>query len=405
MPEEFPVGRADQPLRAGVADGPAVVVLSTLPYATCRILDPSDPDHALDAYADGDGQVRIELHPQGMTRVVELVAECEGPDGQAERIDVRLEPASADTPLLPGLDEVRATVRPSAYRRAATEGIDVLALDADALAGLGLPSRPEPDATLRAVRLWERVVDQAFLPVRGHSIAVRTHVQPVEPAFAQAFGAKVQLANIWAGVAHTSAPGSYTQCDGFWRVPSIGSTSYPLASTAVWVGIGGNGTGSLIQCGTDSQALYHPLFGHLVVHYAWHEWWDGPSHRIPDVPVFSDDKVYARAGLDGGNAKYFVSNMEYGYTAWASDSAPAKPFSGRSAEWIVERPNLGGVLPLAPFQPVTISLGSAVANGRAWQPGDPAATEIIMVNPATGHMLAYPVRHGNDVEVDFFHSE
>ncbi len=148
---------------------------------------------------------------------------------------------------------------------------------------------------------------------------------------AGAVSALVQSTN-WSGVAVTG--GAYTRATGSWVVPTVKVTTGNRYA-ADWVGIGGYGSGDLIQSGTSEEIVS----GHAN-YYAWTEILPAPESKI-SLAVRPGDSVtvdVAEASLGSWTitvsnhttAQVFAKNLSYAST-------------NSSAEWIHEAPTVGGV--------------------------------------------------------------
>jgi Peptidase A4 family len=402
----FHPGTAAEPVRATLmVDQPSIVTLSTFPNATCTLAHPDRPDLSIPAYADDHGTVRISVvHTGPQLDTIQLIATCVAEDGRSERIEIALLPNDepTDLPQVPLLEEDRWGEIPADLQRVAASGLDPLALSDDKLSDLGYPPRPGVDDQVRDRASWHRLADLPYLPTRGSSIRLEHRVSDIRRGILSGLVDDMDMSDIWCGYVLTGGVPSFGWVDGFWKVPELLPDDQQFAETAVWVGIGGNGKGSLIQTGTNSQA--RRFFGATVsAHYAWHEWYPGGSSRISNVPVAPGDEIYARAWFENPFGKYFLANMTRGYQAFTQDTAPGQPFVGESAEWIVERPSENGVpQPLARFDPINIYLaGGGATNGPSRSPSSKPHVQRLMRNPSTGHVLAIPTLYGNDVHVIF----
>jgi hypothetical protein len=94
-------------------------------------------------------------------------------------------------------------------------------------------------------------------------------------------------------------------------------------------------------------------------------WWETyPSAKVAaNVAVKPGDKVRGEVAYAGGGQFVLaLTNVTTGQSFKTTQSAPSAPRS--SAEWIVEAPYDGGVVPLANFGGVTISNARATINGQ-----------------------------------------
>ncbi len=175
----------------------------------------------------------------------------------------------------------------------------------------------------------------------------------------------------WSGYAVETKLGSpqshvVTDVKGQWVVPSVtcGATN---TFSSVWVGIDGYSDSTVEQTGTEQDCTNgQPSYS------AWTEMYPRPSSRI-GLGVKAGDTIFAEVAVSGnGNFTLTLSNLttrQNYQTTGKSNKAQRS-----SAEWIVEAPWSGGVLPLADFGTVQITKASATLNGHtgtisdgAWQ--------------------------------------
>jgi hypothetical protein len=162
----------------------------------------------------------------------------------------------------------------------------------------------------------------------------------------------------WSGYQVTQHA-NYAQAG--WTVPTVTAPS-PGYSTfgyysSTWAGIGGgfnSGTGALIQAGTTQDVAANGA----TTYYAWYEIVGGTGdtgseRRINNLPIHPGDFVggvglfQAASGAQAGVCNFTINTC---ISVPLASSAP-----GTSAEWIVEAPYSGGILPIANFHSVNFS--------------------------------------------------
>ncbi|WP_043726031.1 G1 family glutamic endopeptidase, partial [Kutzneria sp. 744] len=166
------------------------------------------------------------------------------------------------------------------------------------------------------------------------------------------------LSNNWSGYQVTQRA-NYAQ--GGWTVPTV-TAPVPGYSTrgyysSTWAGIGGgfnSGTGALIQAGTTQDVAANGA----TTYYAWYEIVGGvgdtgSERRINNLPVHPGDFV-------GGVGLYTAAGgAQAGVCNFTINTCVSVPLTssppGTTAEWIVEAPYSGGILPIADFHSVTFS--------------------------------------------------
>jgi hypothetical protein len=151
----------------------------------------------------------------------------------------------------------------------------------------------------------------------------------------------------WSGYALTGAKGSVTDVKASWIVPTVdcGKTSNAYAS--FWTGIDGYSSGTVEQIGTDSDCQ-----NGSPQYYAWFEFYPHPAFLINSMTIRPGDVISAEVTA-GAKSAFTVSITDGTQTFSTTTKIPSADRS--SAEWIIEAPFSGGVLPLADF--VSVSFG------------------------------------------------
>ena len=161
----------------------------------------------------------------------------------------------------------------------------------------------------------------------------------------------------WSGYAVTGASNSVSFVGGYWTVPAIsGACTSTNTYSSFWVGIDGFSSSSVEQLGTDSDCS-----SGSPSYYAWYEMYPHPSYLISGMTIRPGDQIYATVTFSGSRT----------YTLYMKDMTTRKTFSKNinakesrsSAEWIVEAPYSGGILPLANFGTAYFTSYSATISG------------------------------------------
>jgi hypothetical protein len=195
----------------------------------------------------------------------------------------------------------------------------------------------------------------------------------------------------WGGLVMTDAP-LYTQAWGSWTIPEIqippGGAS-PSYSCAIWVGLGGYlNDENLLQAGV-AQALGGAGPAEC---FPWYEWYPAPPIMVTGLAAEAGHTIAVFVGAyDDGSGRGLVgmANLITGDAipmtviplptldaCGNTVNPPIKAPSGLSAEWIVERPDLGCGGPehyaeLPDFGEVNFTHAAAVSGGAG------AKTEMI----------------------------
>jgi hypothetical protein len=172
-------------------------------------------------------------------------------------------------------------------------------------------------------------------------------------AAATSFGGPSDSANSVSSINDTV---SYVA--GSWVVPTLLATMDGTYS-AIWVGIDGYFNGTVEQIGTS-----HNWVSGAQQNYAWFEMYPNGAYEITNFPVMNGDVISAKVAYKGGNTfKLVINNYTQGVSTDIPSSYTMSTSALRSsAEWIVEAPFSGGILPLSDFQTVTFNYCSATIN-------------------------------------------
>lgn len=165
------------------------------------------------------------------------------------------------------------------------------------------------------------------------------------------------LSNNWSGYQVTQRA-NYAQ--GGWTVPTVTAPVPGYSTTgyysSTWAGIGGGfnaGNGALIQAGTTQDVAANGA----TTYYAWYEIVGGvgdtgSERRINNLPVHPGDFV-------GGVGLYTAGGAQAGVCDFTINTCVSVPLTssppGTTAEWVVEAPYAGVILPLVNFHTVTFS--------------------------------------------------
>lgn len=169
----------------------------------------------------------------------------------------------------------------------------------------------------------------------------------------------------WSGyVAATDLTGTsgndmVTDVAGSWVVPTLVATT-DATYCAIWVGIDGYSSESVEQIGTS-----HNWSNGAQQNYAWYEMYPSGSYEISGFPVDNGDVISAKVAYEGNNTfKLVISNLTKKISTTIPTSQTMSSSAARSsAEWIVEAPYSGEILPLSDFKAVTLNYCSAVIDG------------------------------------------
>jgi peptidase A4-like protein len=232
------------------------------------------------------------------------------------------------------------------------DDFDPLAATDKQLLHHGLPRRPDAAQEPEWRAAWERALARPtkWIAPEFQEVKGRSH-GPIRPAGRKKLpsrAAAAELANAtsgnWSGAADFSAKGKpYKWVAGQWTVPNPhapGSGSYYASE---WVGIDGWGSADVLQAGTETEVI-EVLWFTITSVYAWWEWFPAGEVAITNLPVSAGDVMYCLICVNSAtSATVYFSNQSTGISTSFTITAPSgTTLSGNVAEWIVERPTVGG---------------------------------------------------------------
>jgi len=171
-----------------------------------------------------------------------------------------------------------------------------------------------------------------------------------------------------------------------WTVPEVKPSENDTFS-GVWVGIGGYGEETLIQTGTEQEYI-----DGRFTYYAWYELLPDYLVRIPNLHVQPGDTITASISLVNENASTWSIEI--------SDVTRGEHFkrvvvynsSMLSAEWVVERPKVNGVVStLADFGNVTFTECKATVDGVTAAIGNFSYAQLVMHDEDTALVSVSPL--------------
>lgn len=369
------------------------LALTTLPYAVCTIRPEgsTDPDHALKAYADAAGIVRIQVRPSAESdELLKFVVDCEV-EGQVTTYPLELrgghEPIH-DMPT-PREDDVLQTVAGGSLRPALSDA-QMLDMPDDALLEHGYPLRPNRSELPRAFQAWRQIVSRPMTVVKPHIVS-RSGVQHGKGTGMQQAGAS--YAN-WSGFERlrslkfvpspTLGSGGvtfdepYDWVHGRWHVPSASSSFNRKAYSSLWVGLDGDGTTDLVQAGTETDSITSGnsfIQATIMTCYAWTEFLpqQPTEQQVVNFPVSLGDDIMVEvwmgnAGsgptLSGAFGVFLLMNLTAGVSTMIYTPVGTTRVGGSEAVWIMERPTINvpasGIFGPSTRLPDLANYGSAV---------------------------------------------
>jgi len=225
------------------------------------------------------------------------------------------------------------------------EGFDPVSAADSQLEEFGFPMRPDQGDT-KAYASWLRAV--SVPRITGTYVNTGRYHRPNQKLGPDVSNSKdnisSQKSGNWSGYAVEESKKTFDQVEGFWVVPSVNNQFSSITGyMSFWIGLDGDcKCNDLIQDGTEQQVT-----GGSAQYYAWVEFIPEAEIQIPSFPVSPGDVIQAyswesvKNGVVFGN--YYMANFNTNKAVSTSLQIPPNTtYSGESAEWIVERTEVGG---------------------------------------------------------------
>ena len=156
----------------------------------------------------------------------------------------------------------------------------------------------------------------------------------------------------WSGYVDFSGASSYGAASYYYLVSdyivpparqAFGACTGGWDYSSSWVGIDGWGSGDVLQAGSESDA-YCVIGINSQYYSAWYEWYPYGEVRIGGFPVAPGDELFVEVWHTSATQGYaYLVNYNNNQAVQVGFTAPAGTYLvGNSAEWVVERPTVGG---------------------------------------------------------------
>jgi hypothetical protein len=245
-------------------------------------------------------------------------------------------------------------------------GFDPLTASDQDLQYHGFPPRPNQNTEPKAYATWVKAMQHSKVRITPTLEQTTIFHGPANITKNAKPSAESQAAKIGSPVSNVSYSSNWSGYVDFSGASSYGSSSYyylvntmvvPVAEQAFgactggwdwgseWNGIDGWGSADVLQAGVEFDAYCSG--GYRSSYYsAWYEWYPYGEVRISGFPVAPGDDIFVEVWHTSSTQGYaYLTNynnnqsVEVGFTAY-----PGYPLVGNSAEWVIERPSVGGSL-------------------------------------------------------------
>ena len=226
---------------------------------------------------------------------------------------------------------------------------DALHATAAQLDAAGLPPRPDAQLQRKAFASWQRAVTAKTVRVMPTLVQTDIKHGPHKPAA----GSNGTSSN-WSGYVLLNSQTSRTNASFYYLIAdyvvpvaeqAFGACTGGWDWSSSWVGIDGYNSSDVLQAGTEQDAY---CSGSTTSSYysAWYEWYPLGEVRIGSFPVSPGDDLFVEVWSTSATAGHaYIVNYNTNQSVNLAFSAKSgTTLIGNSAEWVVERPTVGGSL-------------------------------------------------------------
>src|SRR5947209_6697417 len=225
-------------------------------------------------------------------------------------------------------------------------GFNPLKADHRQLLKHGFPRRPEEHPEL--MKHWEKVLSQSrnYINPSFRRNENKKHGRRLKTKNSKSAG--TESSDNWSGAVVFAPSGTtMTWIYGEWTVPN----PYPIADdgtwyySTAWIGIDGDGSNDVFQAGVECEAITSGGVTQRNI-YPWWEWAPDFEIAIDNFPVSAGDVMHCLLCVTSNTTGIaFYTNQSSGaFTSFELTAPSGTMLVGNCAEWIMERPQVGGVL-------------------------------------------------------------
>jgi hypothetical protein len=265
-------------------------------------------------------------------------------------------------------------------------GFDPVTASDAQLDAYGFPPRPDASKAPAAYAQWQTVVTRPATRIVPQLVATNVVNGPEKLAthgVPSATGAITgSTSGNWSGyvISENSDPfkAKKTYIFATFTVPvaqqAFGECSAAAVHSSEWVGIDGSGSSDVLQAGIKAGATCKNKKT-TASYAAWYEWFPEDEIDIKNFDIYPGDIVYVYVwNTSTTEGHYYIEDATTDKVSSLAFKAPKNTtLKGNSAEWIVERPSIGGKdATLANYvSQAWLACHVLLANSTLYSPADP----------------------------------
>jgi Peptidase A4 family len=235
----------------------------------------------------------------------------------------------------------------------------------EALQQYGFPPRPDQLKAPAAYNAWAKAVSAPQTRLQSPQL-VQTGIsngpaqirpsseakQPASEFNSTPTNSVATDSSNWSGYAdcdNSTRPFAKSYIYAYWIMPvaqhAFGNSSGGWDYSSQWVGIDGYGSPDVLQAGTEADA-YASSGTNATFYAAWIEWYPFNESRISNFLVAPGNEMFVEVWNTTATVGHaYLLNVTTQQAVSFTFNAPSGTnLVGNSAEWIVERPGIGGSL-------------------------------------------------------------
>jgi hypothetical protein len=144
-----------------------------------------------------------------------------------------------------------------------------------------------------------------------------------------------------------------------WNVPSVSGEANTHTYSTMWIGLDGDGTSDLVQTGTEQENIEIDFWFVRITFSTYYPWTEflpqqPTEQQLTNFPVNPGDEIFAEVWIGNAGSGPTLSgvfgvlafeNLTTSESTWVYTPVGTTVVGGSEAEWIMERPTVGGSLP------------------------------------------------------------
>jgi hypothetical protein len=291
--------------------------------------------------------------------------------------------ALAQTPNGHWVDDPKNIATPAFVYDLPPAGFNPLAASDTELAQWGLPPRPSA-SDAKAYARWTRMVTSTRItPQLKFTNIYHGPAKGLKTGLPTVSNASAATSENWSGFVVSEANGTFAHNNSEalleYTIPAIapgsGSCGSATWASSQWAGFDGWTSGDVLQAGTETNCGNSD--------YAWYEWYPFAETELSlavGAGDFMELDVYYTTTSPYGHA-FLLNEVSHQSTLVGFNPPSGTVYEGNSAEWIVERPEIGGSLTDLPnYANMILTLAEAYDGTNFYFPSSVPAGTIYYVD-------------------------